>query len=226
MKDEIWKDIYGYERYYKISNYGRVKSLVRDIYRRNGIFSRHKPENIKSPVKNADGYLSVKLCKDGKNKTICIHILVANAFLEKPNSICALEVNHIDTNRENNCVENLEWCTHKENILHSSALGHYKNKCGEKNPNYKNNKLHFVYKANPQLAIEKLSRKGKQNGRCKAVTLYSKENIKIREFDYIRECADWLLKELNLNLAVSTIHQHILKCNRDNSDYHGYKFEI
>lgn len=68
--EEIWKDIDGYEGYYQISNLGRVKSLGRNIYRKSdGKFSRYKPESIKIPVCNTDGYPSIKLCVNGENKT-------------------------------------------------------------------------------------------------------------------------------------------------------------
>lgn len=184
---ELWKDIEGYEGYYQISNLGRVKSLERDVYRkRDGAFCRHKPESIKAPVTSTDGYYQVKLCVDGENKCIGIHILVARAFIPNPKNLP--EVNHIDTNRKNNCVDNLEWCTHQENVAHSRDLGHYAGRFGKDNPNYGNHVLHDVYTKDRTLAKEKLARPGKQNGRCRKVTLKDSDG-NITNFDYIRECA-------------------------------------
>ena len=104
MKNEIWKDIDGYEGLYQVSNLGRVKSLN---YRRTG------KERILKALKDRYGYLHVKLCKDGKAKEYTIHRLVAEAFLYNPNGFS--DVNHKDEDKENNAVGNLEWCSHKYN---------------------------------------------------------------------------------------------------------------
>ena len=99
MKGEIWKDIEGYEGLYQVSNRGNVKSLN---YRHTG------KEGILKGNDNGDGYLQVKLLKDDKGKNYKIHRLVAQAFLDNSNNLP--EVNHKDENKQNNCVQNLEWC--------------------------------------------------------------------------------------------------------------------
>lgn len=104
MKGEIWKDIEGYEGLYQVSNMGRVKSLN---YHRTG------KERILKLRKNRGGYLRVVLHKDGKGKDYYVHRLAANAFLE--NSKNLPQVNHIDQNKENNCINNLEFCSSKYN---------------------------------------------------------------------------------------------------------------
>ena len=96
--EEIWKDIKGYEGLYQISNFGNVKSL-----RNNNIL---KPSNGE--------YKQVTLCYKGERKTIAIHRLVASAFIENPFN--KEQINHKDENKHNNNVNNLEWCTHKENM--------------------------------------------------------------------------------------------------------------
>ena len=96
---EIWKDIEGYEGFYQVSNYGRVKSLN---YNRTG-----KAKELKQSINL--GYKYVILYKDNKRKKFLVHRLVAQAFVPNPNEY--LEVNHIDENKANNCVWNLEWCT-------------------------------------------------------------------------------------------------------------------
>lgn len=110
---EIWKDIYGYEGVYAVSNLGRVKRLAGSG---NCIFDRL----IKSRKKKA-GYHIITLTKHGVCKTFHLHRLVAIAFI--PNSDLNKEVNHIDLNKSNNIVENLEWVTHEENIKHFTIKG-------------------------------------------------------------------------------------------------------
>lgn len=109
---EIWKNIEGYNSVYQVSNYGRVKSYGKGLRR----------EKILKPSK--DRYCRVVLCKKGKIKGFSVHRLVALAFLDNHRG-CEV-VNHIDFDRHNNRVENLEWCTQKENIQHSKAAGHHK----------------------------------------------------------------------------------------------------
>lgn len=105
MEEEIWKEIEGYSNY-KVSDKGRVKSLYK-----NG------KEKLLKPSKNKNGYLRVTLTKDHKVKHIFIHRLVAQAFLENPDNLP--QVNHKDENKENNCIENLEWCTASYNVKYS-----------------------------------------------------------------------------------------------------------
>lgn len=107
--DEIWKNIPEYNGLYQVSNMGRVKSLN---YKGTG------KEKILKPATNKEGYLRVGLCKDGKRKRFRIHRLVAIHFIPNPNNLP--EVNHIDENKTNNCVENLEWCDRVYNINHGT----------------------------------------------------------------------------------------------------------
>ena len=111
MKGEIWKDIEGYEGLYQISSKGRVKSLER--MKRNGRGYQKVPEKILEGVDNGHGYLRVKLCKEGKVKQPLVHVLVATAFLDNVDNLP--EVNHKDENKYNNCMDNLEWCSHSYN---------------------------------------------------------------------------------------------------------------
>lgn len=100
MVNEIWKDIQGYEGEYQISNMGRVYSI--------------KSGRIMKLVDDGRGYKQVNLCKDGKSYNKKIHRLVAQAFIPNTNNL--LQVNHLDENKENNRVDNLEWVTAEQNI--------------------------------------------------------------------------------------------------------------
>lgn len=113
---EIWKDIKGYEGKYQISNLGQVKSLGND---------RSKKEKIRKLNKRKDGYLQVKLWKNGTYKMFKIHQLVAIAFVPNPDN--KTDVDHIDTNRSNCHVSNLRWSTHKENCNNPLTLSNKKN---------------------------------------------------------------------------------------------------
>ena len=119
QEQEIWKDVVGYEGLYQISNLGRVKSLARKIDHVKYIEDRG--DVIMSPFLNAHGYFTVMLSKNGKKKQHRIHQMVAKAFISNPEN--KEMINHIDCNKQNNRVENLEWCTNSENQLHAIAHG-------------------------------------------------------------------------------------------------------
>ena len=110
---EIWKDIKGYEGLYQVSNLGRVKRL-RFINKNTNI----EKERIKSQKIRKDGYLEVALYKNGKGKSIQVHRIVAKTFI--PNIENKAQVNHIDGNKKNNNVSNLEWVLGSENMIHSA----------------------------------------------------------------------------------------------------------
>jgi hypothetical protein len=111
---EVWKDIEGYKGIYQVSSWGNVKSLDR-------IDSRgwkRKERTIKKQ-KTFDGYLHVGLYKNGIETKFRVHRLVAEAFISNRKS----EVNHIDGDKTNNHVNNLEWVSHDENMKHASKMG-------------------------------------------------------------------------------------------------------
>ena len=114
MKEEVWKDIEGYEGYYQISNMGRVKSLERTVWNKGRGCYITVSEKIRKGRDNGYGYLYVGLSKDGKVKQCRINRLVSQAFIPNPNNLP--EVNHKDENPKNNRVENLEWCDRSYNV--------------------------------------------------------------------------------------------------------------
>lgn len=224
-KKEIWKDVPGYEGMYQASNLGRVRGVDR------WLISKIKGKNVKSfrrgriltPIANSDGYLRTKLSKDGKSNTIGIHRIVAITFVPNPENLP--EINHKDCNRENNSVENLEWCTHTYNIQYTIKSGnHVSQTCdfrGEKNPNYNNKTLHEKYIQNPALAKEKQSRPGRQNGRSRVIYLFDNERNFIRKFDYILQCAEYIIEKLNLKIQATPLAGRIPKLVETNQCYRG-----
>lgn len=105
-ENEIWKDVVGYEGLYQVSNLGNVKSLDRKRF--NGRVMANKKGQIMKQYVLKDGYCSTRLCKDGEVKNHLIHRLVAIAFLPNPQNLP--QVNHKDENKQNNKLNNLEWC--------------------------------------------------------------------------------------------------------------------
>lgn len=133
MTNEIWKDIAGYEGLYQVSNLGRVKSLPREKW--NGKAIVYKKEIIRKQRVRADGYVSINLDKDGQQKWFKVHRLVAEAFISNPNNKPC--VDHINTIRNDNRVENLRWVTRKENMNNSLTKKKISEAfTGENNPLY------------------------------------------------------------------------------------------
>lgn len=141
--EEIWKDIEGYEGLYQISSYGRVKSLN---YQNRGV------ERVLVPKCNNSGRLWVELARDKKRKPMLIHRLVGMAFIPNPNNYP--QINHIDENPKNNCVDNLEWCTAEYNIQYSlhSPRRHQLN--GERKHRGYKKKTDRVYKKRTQRIVQ------------------------------------------------------------------------
>ena len=119
MNKEIWKDIEGYEGLYQVSNLGRVRSLDRTYTQkaRSGSVLNHTYKGCILKPNNVMGYLQVNLQNHKRRNDQKIHRLVAQTFI--PNLENKREVNHIDGDKTNNCVDNLEWVTTSENQLHS-----------------------------------------------------------------------------------------------------------
>lgn len=116
---EIWKEIKEAE-YYMISNQGKVKSVDKTVFFKDGRKRTFKGQ-MKTISLNPNGYLQVTLTVNRKTVTKYIHRLVAEHFLDKHSEEMTY-VNHIDGNRLNNMAENLEWCTPSENSLHSYSV--------------------------------------------------------------------------------------------------------
>lgn len=129
LENEIWKDVPCYEGRYQVSNLGRVKSLSRSVLQKNGVVKSVREIIIKTHIR--DGYPTMSaICDLGKKRTIDVHRFVALTFLENSeNKPC---VNHKNGIRNDNRVENLEWCTYLENEEHARDVLHKKYARGEK----------------------------------------------------------------------------------------------
>jgi hypothetical protein len=145
MMEEIWKDIKGFEGLYKVSNLGRVLSLKKNVIMK---------ENISN-----SGYVFYGLYKDGIVKSRFVHRLVAQTFIDNLEN--KIQVNHMDLNRKNNSIENLEWVTISENQKHS----------------YKNSNRKSYMKG----------RAGKLNHLSKEVVMCDNNGIEIKRFESQRE---------------------------------------
>jgi hypothetical protein len=118
MEQEIWKPIEGYEQYYEVSTFGRVRSCDRIITDTNNVQFNHKGRLLKAAA-NRDGYLQVALSRNNKLETFLVHRLVGLAFI--PNPAEKYTVNHKDGVKSNCNVDNLEWATKSEQTIHALA---------------------------------------------------------------------------------------------------------
>lgn len=117
---EIWKDIEGFNGFYQVSNMGRVRN-----YR----------GKLRALSYTHDGYAKVRLLHEDKDLTCRVHRLVAQAFI--PNTENKETVNHIDGDKHNNRVTNLEWIDRREQMNHAYRLGLKRSRFGDKNCNAK-----------------------------------------------------------------------------------------
>lgn len=122
MEEEIWKDIPGYEGLYQASTTGLIKNYGRQLLCQG--HGKEKPK-ILSPSRTYQGYLRIRLIdKEGNRKTYGVHQLIAMTYIPNPeNKPC---VDHINTIRDDNRVENLRWCTILENFYNPLSYNNYR----------------------------------------------------------------------------------------------------
>lgn len=117
--EEIWKDVPGFEGLYWVSNYGQIKSVPR----------RGTTGGIMKGHADRKGYINVTLRKDGMQYTQKLHRLIAITFIPNPHNYP--EVNHRDENKQNNRVDNLEWCTTSYNHEYGTRTLRASTRCGK-----------------------------------------------------------------------------------------------
>jgi NUMOD4 motif./HNH endonuclease. len=224
---EKWKDIIGYEGYYQVSDAGNVRSLDRKIVKKNGDV-QHRCGKSKPLRKNKDGYLFVKLSRDGIDRLHRVHTLVASAFLNRPSK--NHEVNHKDFDRTNNHFENLEWVTHAENIAYTISAGRHASAkygfSGSNNPNFGNRKLSQIYAEDLAYAKGSQSRPGAQNGRSRKIGIVTSSGV--LHFDYIRECAKHISAHTPAaqSMNIDSLATKMRKCAESSTPCYGYNLRL
>lgn len=129
--NEVWKPVVGLEGLYEVSNIGTVRSLPRVAEAPRGRKRLIAGGMMKLHDRGGrrKGYISVVMCLHGKHKNALVHRLVASAFIPNPESLP--QVNHIDGNKANNAVQNLEWVTAKQNHDHAIVENLYAKAVGD-----------------------------------------------------------------------------------------------
>lgn len=130
---EIWKPIPGFENSYQASNFGNIKSLSRPIYYKSGNYRMSK-EIVLAKTIFGGQYYGVTLSENNKKRKHHLHRFIAETWIPNPENLPC--VNHIDGNKLNNRIDNLEWCTYSHNNIHAYTTGlkvPYE-RCGAKNP--------------------------------------------------------------------------------------------
>lgn len=156
MLKEIWKDVVGFEGLYKISNYGNVKSLCREILVK-GVHNclrkqKYKEKILKRGLSKKKGtkynYFMYRLSKNGKLYSLKEHRLVAEAFLKNENNYKCID--HIDGNPKNNFYKNLRWCSQKQNMQNEETIKRRKK-------SFRKKRKYFI---NGEYAVEVAKRNG------------------------------------------------------------------
>lgn len=175
---EIWKPVVGYENRYLISNKGNLKSLGGFWINKKGTIVKFNPRIMKQF--NTQGYLYSNLCNGIKQTPKKIHRLVADAFIPNPEN--KRNINHIDGNKSNNNLENLEWATHSENLIHAYKLGLHKPKKRNFGDNPRSKKIIDIKNNKIYSSINHLSFESK----IPRTTLTRKiKNNKLNQYKYI-----------------------------------------
>lgn len=180
LPKQIWKDIEGYEGKYQVSNTGKVRSLN---YRRTG-----KTKMLKQDTNNL-GYKLTVLYKNHKSKTYLVHRLVALAFISNPLNLP--QVNHIDENKTNNAVWNLEWCTPKYNSNYGTRL----ERCS-KGLRGKNKGKHHTDETKRKISE---AMKGQNHPNSKPILMFTLDGVFIRRFNCVADANEYLGKPRNID---------------------------
>lgn len=158
LPNEVWKNVEGYEKYYMVSNLGRVKS--KDRYVINNKTPQFKPSKILRQRVDWIGYLDIMFCVNKSTKRFKVHRLVASSFVNNKDN--KPQVNHLNENKKDNRVENLQWCTSKENLEYNNL----RKRASKKRINGKLSKKVFQYKdgvlVNEWVSISEAGRNGFQ----------------------------------------------------------------
>lgn len=199
IRNEVWKEIEGYEGLYQVSTEGQVRSLN---------YNHTGKTKILQQDTSKRGYKRVRLCKNGKSKPYSVHRLVALAFIPNPNNLP--QVNHKDENKTNNVAWNLEWCTPAYNMNYGT-----RNKRSSEAK-----KGHIVTKeTRRKISTTKKGKKSANYDKGKPILMFTKQGEFIRRFDKgVPEANIYLGKPRNATCIYNCIK------GRSESSY-GYKWK-
>ena len=156
--NEIWKPVKGFEGLYEVSNMGNVRSVDRYVMNGNRYcFLKGKP---RKPYTNSKGYLITNLSKNGQVKTYFVHRLVAEAFIPNPNDLPFID--HINTIRDDNRVENLKWCSYKENSNNPLTIEHIISR--------KNKSVYYIDEQGKRISFKSMTEAARKIG-CSSSTI-------------------------------------------------------
>lgn len=199
-EEKIWKPIIGFEGLYEVSNIGEIRSLNKTVKCRNRFNKNTSIRIIKGRIlKQVDtghGYLQVCLRKNNKNYSLYVHRLVAEVFIQNPKNMPF--INHIDENKSNNKVSNLEWCTAQYNCNYGTRTERI----------LKNRK-------SPDFNLS-------NNPKAKRVEMYSLDNIYQMTFNSIKEAFIYL----NLKNAVQSNVSNVCNGKLKTAYKHIWKWPI
>ena len=201
---EIWKDIKGYEGLYQVSNLGRVKSFDRWVKGSYNGLQFKKGKILKPSIGHF--YFQVSLVNiNGEKNSYTIHRLVAESFLPNPEN--KTEIDHIDTNPLNNNVENLKWCTHKENMNNPITK---QKRCGDNHPK------------------PFLGKFGKENPHSKPILQFTLDGKLIRKWECFKDVERELgLHHPNILKVIRGDRNHTGGCKWGYADdYEKVKFKV
>lgn len=168
LPGEIWKDIPGYEGLYQISNFARVKSLERVLINPNSKRRKVYYASLRILKQSGNEYKKVALANKRHNKYCSVHRLLAESFM--PNPLNYKEVNHIDGNKFNNQLNNLEWCSRKQNAVHAFSTG-------------------LINKDKVRAAVRKNVKRASEATR-KPIVKFSKDGVFVSEFRSLIDAAN------------------------------------
>jgi hypothetical protein len=190
---EIWKDVVGWEGIYLVSDIGNIRSLERKIASGNKS-GRLIKGRIRKLLITEGKYISINLIDKANSRSTrnSVHVFVAKAFIDNP--INLTEVNHKDGNKHNNKVDNLEWCTRKENVKHAKDTGLLRpRKFSEKQ------KLEMAEKAKSYMHLKDWQKNNKDKmkkmalsaslGQVKKVNQFNKDGVFIKQWFSIAEAS-------------------------------------
>lgn len=148
MENEVWKDVVGYEGLYKVSNLGEIESLPKKWVGNNGCLRSHNGKRLKL-IKNSKGYNVVNLCVNSLRKSKKVHQLVAMAFLNYKNNDRKIVIDHVNDNKSDNRLENLQIVTQRFNTC--KTQGQYSSQYKGVYFNKKANKWHSRIEINGKI---------------------------------------------------------------------------